>query len=267
MSKSMSLTATIAASYWQVAYGALACLILELTLPASRHSLASRLRGAWFVLVYVAITTTAYAGLNRALARLGAAPLFVVNLNPLSSTGALGSAAAIVLAMIFGDFFYYWFHRLQHAVPLLWRFHAVHHSIREMSAWNAYHHVTEELWRIPFTVLPVALLIRVDSHAIPWVFAIFATHGVFIHSCTRLHLGPFRYVVTDPRYHRLHHSTNPKHFGCNFGGATAVWDWLFGTLRRPCPGEWPEVGLDGIDEPRTLGEYLWRPFRQSLRAE
>ena len=44
--------------------------------------------------------------------------------------------ATVGLAMV-GNFFYYWMHRAQHAVPLLWRFHRVHHSIAELSVTRA----------------------------------------------------------------------------------------------------------------------------------
>jgi len=30
--------------------------------------------------------------------------------------------------LVLYDFLYYWFHRLQHVVPWLWRYHFVHHS-------------------------------------------------------------------------------------------------------------------------------------------
>jgi len=36
--------------------------------------------------------------------------------------------AQLPLALIVGEFFMYWVHRLAHEVDFLWRFHAVHHS-------------------------------------------------------------------------------------------------------------------------------------------
>lgn len=47
-----------------------------------------------------------------------------------------------------------------------------------------------------------------------------------------------------PAAHQIHHSTNPKHFDKNFGGAFAFWDWMFGTLHVPHDKrEVHEVGL------------------------
>jgi sterol desaturase/sphingolipid hydroxylase (fatty acid hydroxylase superfamily) len=161
-----------------------------------------------------------------------------------------------IVAALISEFFYYWFHRAQHAWPFLWRFHRVHHSIREMNAWNSVHHPTEEIFRIPFIAVPLALL-GVSLGYIPaLVLAILGMQGQFEHSCTRVHLGWFRYLVADNRYHRIHHSTDPRHFGKNFGSFTSVWDQLFGTAHFPARGEWPETGLADYPEARTLRHYV-----------
>jgi sterol desaturase/sphingolipid hydroxylase (fatty acid hydroxylase superfamily) len=56
--------------------------------------------------------------------------------------------------------------------------------------------------------------------------------------------GVWSKVLMSPAAHQIHHSTNPKHFDRNFGGAFAFWDWLFGTLYVPVRDrEVHEVGL------------------------
>jgi sterol desaturase/sphingolipid hydroxylase (fatty acid hydroxylase superfamily) len=40
--------------------------------------------------------------------------------------------------IVLSDFIIYWAHRLQHAVPFLWRFHSIHHSAEHLD-WLAAH--------------------------------------------------------------------------------------------------------------------------------
>lgn len=86
--------------------------------------------------------------------------------------------------------------------------------------------------------------------------------GYFEHSSTRLNLGWVRYLFPDNRFHRIHHSVERQHFNKNFGSGSAIWDMLFGTAYYPRAGEWPDVGLSNMGEPRTLREFLLRPFRR-----
>jgi sterol desaturase/sphingolipid hydroxylase (fatty acid hydroxylase superfamily) len=175
---------------------------------------------------------------------------------------------AAVTGSVLLDLPYYWFHRLQHASVFLWRFHRVHHSVRELSTLNSFHHVTEELFRIPLVTLPMCLLIHFDAGHVPVAVSILFSGQAFLqHACTRLSLGPLRYVIVDNRYHRLHHAMDDRSPVRNFGTFTSVWDQVFGTARMPKRGEWPDAGLAEIDEPKRLSDYLLMPFRRASTRE
>jgi sterol desaturase/sphingolipid hydroxylase (fatty acid hydroxylase superfamily) len=178
--------------------------------------------------------------------------------------GALSIVGGTAFVLLISDFLYYWFHRLQHT-RLLWRFHAVHHAIEDLNAAN-YAHWTEEAWRLPFMTLPVALLVPSGMPVWSVAAAIATLQSQYIHSPTRLHLGPMWRLIYDNRFHRIHHSLEPRHFDKNFGVLTPLWDWMFGTLYVPAKDEWPETGL--LDEPEIdgLSDYLWRPFMMSGKA-
>jgi len=166
-------------------------------------------------------------------------------------------ALKLVWVFVF-DFFYYRFHRLQHALPLLWRFHAVHHSITDLSAIGSYHHVSEEFWRLPLVTIPVALLVSSTPGEIVLFSAFLRAWGLFIHSRSAAHLGPLRRVFADNHYHWVHHSTNPAHWGRNFAAFFPVWDWLFGTQVLPVQGEVSTItfGLPNPPPPKSLWQYL-----------
>jgi sterol desaturase/sphingolipid hydroxylase (fatty acid hydroxylase superfamily) len=239
----------------------------EYLLPQSKHSTVSRFRGVIFWAVYIVITALGLTLFNRLWAYLGISPLFYVDLSFLSSTvpilAPIGGILASLVVIQISELFYYWFHRLQHANPLLWRFHAEHHSLEEMNAFNSNHHFTEELLRIPFMTLPISLIFSFEQGYVPWLWAfLMGWQGIYEHSATKLHFGWFRYIVPDNRFHRIHHSREEKHLNRNFGSSSALWDIVFGTAYYPRNDEWPDTGLAELSEPKTLREFLFRPFRR-----
>jgi sterol desaturase/sphingolipid hydroxylase (fatty acid hydroxylase superfamily) len=253
---------------WRILYAAVIFSVLELVFGHNRYSMVSRLRGAWFWFLYILITVGFMTVFNALWDKLGVKPLFTVSLaafaaSPHKAVNVLGWLVTPVAAVMVGDFFYYWFHRAQHSNRFLWAFHSEHHALREMSAFNSAHHFTEEIFRIPLVLVPMSLLIRVDpgfAPAIVWL--LIGVQGLYIHSHTRFNLGPFRYVVADNRFHRIHHSLERQHWNRNFGSFTSVWDTVFGTAHFPGRNEWPDTGIEEHDEARTVREYLFRPFRK-----
>jgi sterol desaturase/sphingolipid hydroxylase (fatty acid hydroxylase superfamily) len=243
-------------------------MLAEYLLPQSKYSLISRLRGALFWIVYVIITALGFILFHRLWDWIGIKPLFHVDLTFLSKSSfpplaVLGGIVASLAVIQVGEFFYYWFHRLQHSSKLLWRFHAEHHALEEMSAFNCNHHFTEEIFRIPFITIPLSLLFSFDQGYVPWIWAfLIGWQGIYEHSCTRLNLGWFRYIVPDNRFHRIRHSKEPKHFDKNFGSASALWDIVFGTAHYPRKDEWPDVGLEQMKEATNLRQFLFRAFRR-----
>lgn len=197
-----------------------------------------------------------------AWSKLGAALVAWTGLYPLLKIRLWrDSSATVIAAWIIGvmwayDFFYYWLHRAQHRYPVLWRVHRVHHSIEHLNAVNCYHHVLEHALRIPFVTLPLAFFLTVDVPQLVLLSAFVSAWGQFIHADARISLGRLGMFVGDNAHHRIHHSTEPRHFDRNFAAFFPVWDWLFGTYCAPEPGAWPQVGLAELREPRSAAEYL-----------
>ncbi len=255
-------------------YPAAACLVYllpELLLPRTRNSLHSYVRAAVFTVTAIAINTVVLKIMEGTMDALQVGPMALLDLRPLTESSSIPVrvagwlVAALGIAMI-GNFFYYWLHRAQHAVPLLWRFHSVHHSITELSATASYHHVAEDLFQFAAVTMPMSVLLGVEQGPVPWLVLVIAgTHTYFIHSSARFDIGPLRYVVCDNRFHRIHHSVEERHFDRNFGTTTPLWDWLFGTAYLPRRNEWPAVGLCDVAEPRTIRDYLLMPFRSAGR--
>jgi sterol desaturase/sphingolipid hydroxylase (fatty acid hydroxylase superfamily) len=87
-----------------------------------------------------------------------------------------------------------------------------------------------------------------------------ALQGYYEHSPTRLNFGPLGRYFVDNRFHRIHHSIDPKHYDTNFGVIVTLWDSLFGTAHFPAKDEWPQTGVADFPEPANLREYLLGPF-------
>jgi sterol desaturase/sphingolipid hydroxylase (fatty acid hydroxylase superfamily) len=171
----------------------------------------------------------------------------------------LGMAAGLTFVSAFlYDFVYYWFHRLQHAVPLLWRFHAVHHSIEDLNAMNCSHHWLEGFLKAMLIVVPLALVIELRYSEIAVFGFLVGTWGQFVHADSRLDFGPFGRLIVSPVFHRVHHSLDKKHFDKNFAGYFSILDVAFGTAVFAPPNTKFETGLSDKHEPRTVHEYLIR---------
>ena len=165
---------------------------------------------------------------------------------------------AAVVAAMWVDLQFYIYHRMEHR--FFWRFHAVHHSIKNLSAANSYHHWSEALM-----ILTVAIPLQfIDVQIGPTLGALaflFRYQQFYIHTSSRPHFGPFRWLLIDNRYHRIHHSLDPAHHDKNFGAMSPLWDWLFGTLYMPKSNEWPEVGLRQVSQPDSLINWHSLPWR------
>jgi sterol desaturase/sphingolipid hydroxylase (fatty acid hydroxylase superfamily) len=240
-------------------------LALETLAPRNRTrvSAASRLKAIGFWLVYGAAITLIAHGLTLLWAPLGVKPL-LASLAPRGLPAPLAAVIAAVAAAYIGDFVYYWCHRAQHR--FFWRFHAVHHSVREMSGVTGYHHISEEVFQFLLYSIPLSLFID-SPYSIPVVGVLLAQQGNYLHSPTRLNFGPLGRYFVDNRFHRIHHSIEPRHFDRNFGLFTTLWDSVFGTAYFPAPGEWPATGVADFPEPRSIPEFLLAPFGPRFRGE
>jgi sterol desaturase/sphingolipid hydroxylase (fatty acid hydroxylase superfamily) len=251
--------------------GAAVCTLVEFMSEAEKQSAMSRVRGFCFSFLSLAAAVIATHATQLLMGKAGLAPLLHLDLagtihsaNPWVMVA--GYTLVPLLALFVYDVGYYVFHRLQHSVPFLWRYHAVHHSIEELNCFNSYHHVSEYFFRIPLLTIPVNLLFAISEPQVVVTATIVSALGKLTHANTRVGYGPFRFLVTEPRFHRVHHSLEERHWNCNFAFYFPVLDMLFRTAYWPAKDEYPRTGVDYLPEPRSLGAFLLPP-RPLGRAE
>lgn len=233
----------------------------ELVAPLERPTWRSRLIGLKLSMAKAAAVTLILPGLQAAYALVDIAPW---DFGAVFGTGCTATLGAILAFVILFDFLSYWHHRFLHAV--LWPIHATHHAIRELSALNSYAHFAEKMSEFMLIAIPLSL-VRWDGPAVPaTLLTLLFLLNLYIHSPTRAHLGPLAAIFVDPRFHRIHHSLEERHFDRNFGILLTVWDHMFGTAHVPAADEWPDTGLDGAPEAQTLVGYTLFPLRFVARA-
>jgi len=153
----------------------------------------------------------------------------------------------IGLYLVLGDFGYYWIHRLMHT-QLLWRTHMWHHSPTYMY-WLAGCRAT-----IPQQFLvgaPYVLVAPILAPAPWWVFTALAIFSYLTVDWMHLNVSwggrLLEWVFVTPRYHHIHHSSDPDLYDLNLGNNFTFWDRLFGTYIDPGKFETKQISF-GIDE-------------------
>jgi sterol desaturase/sphingolipid hydroxylase (fatty acid hydroxylase superfamily) len=167
-----------------------------------------------------------------------------------------------ILFLVASDFMLYWLHRMFHG-GAFWKYHAIHHSSEDLEWISAarFHPVNLVIGTIAVDV--ILLMAGISPDIMLWLGPITTFHSAFVHANLNWSLGPFKYVLATPVFHRWHHTSLEKGGNTNFAGTFPLWDILFGTFRMP-EHELPKAyGVDGEQAiPSEIGGQLAYPFRQ-----
>ena len=125
----------------------------------------------------------------------------------------------------------YWLHRMFHG-GAFWKYHAIHHSSEDLDWISAarFHPVNLFLGTIAVDVILLMAGIA-EYHALGRT--LHDLHSAFVHANLNWTLGPFKYVLATPVFHRWHHTSLEQGGNTNFAGTFPLWDILFGTFRMP----------------------------------
>jgi sterol desaturase/sphingolipid hydroxylase (fatty acid hydroxylase superfamily) len=159
------------------------------------------------------------------------------------------------------DLMMYWIHRAFHRAPL-WKYHAVHHSSEELDWISAarFHPVNIFLGSVASDV--VLLLAGISPNVLVFLGPFTVAHSAFVHANLNWTLGPFRYLIAGPVFHRWHHTAAERGGDKNFASTFPFIDLAFGTFYMPA-NELPDTyGIADRSFPPTFGAQLIYPFRQ-----
>jgi sterol desaturase/sphingolipid hydroxylase (fatty acid hydroxylase superfamily) len=139
-----------------------------------------------------------------------------------------------LLFLVVTDFAYYWVHRSMHARHL-WRIHKWHHAPTYMY-WLAGARGSLMQTFVLYLVLTASAGTLLDIS--PWwtgtfVVTLKTLQNDWMHLNVRCGCKWLEWFLVTPRYHHIHHSTDPEHHRRNLGAMFTVWDRLFGTYFNP----------------------------------
>lgn len=155
----------------------------------------------------------------------------------------------------------YGVHRLLHG-RRLWPFHAVHHSSTEVDWLSSVrlHPVNDLLIRVA-QAIPIVLL-GFDPSLLAAYVPILFLYAIFIHANVPWSLGPLRFVIATPAFHRWHHAAEEEGLNRNFASLFPFFDLLFGTFHMPQDRVPEAFGIPDGDVPEGIAEQLVYPFRR-----
>ena len=141
-----------------------------------------------------------------------------------------GTAGGALAAIVFSNLLDWCRHRLQHALPVLWRFHQMHHSSERLEVATAfYFHPINTIGYTVVSTFLAAFVVGVNMEAaILGGYFLFAS-TIFTHANIRSPhwLG---YLISRSEAHAVHHEAGVHRY--NYG-SLPLWDMLFGTFRNP----------------------------------
>jgi len=185
--------------------------------------------------------------------------------------------AGFALFLLFDDMTQYWWHRLSHKVPFLYKLHRAHHSAAYMSIRIVYRNNSFYYLLMP-GIWFSAILIYLGLAPVYYVYLIIKMCVIFgAHSSVawdeKLYripaLRPLMWLlertISTPATHSAHHGLNADdgvtNYKGNFGNLLFFWDVLFGsakiTRRRPT-----EFGIENLAPVSWQHEVFWPLVRQ-----
>lgn len=136
-----------------------------------------------------------------------------------------------ILAILLIDFLYYWEHRWEHEIRLLWSYHSIHHS-------SPIYNYTTAL-RVSFIdnfvswvfFLP-AIVIGFHPLIVLLALGFILVYQFWIHTELIRKMGWFEWILNTPSHHRVHHGSDDIYLDKNYGAFLIIWDRIFGTFQE-----------------------------------
>jgi sterol desaturase/sphingolipid hydroxylase (fatty acid hydroxylase superfamily) len=174
------------------------------------------------------------------------------------------------------DLTQYWYHRLHHQLPWLWRFHRTHHSAPYMGMAMASRQ--NLIYTIFFSqiYLTTTLVYLGLGYPVLFVTGVKALITTGAHSSIKWDkpfytikwLKPIGWVlervISTPATHHAHHADSDDdgvgHYKGNFGNMFFLWDIIFGTgiITRQYPSGY---GIKHYKQEEWYAQFLWPIFK------
>ena len=136
-----------------------------------------------------------------------------------------------LLCQLADDFTYYWFHRANHEIRILWAAHIVHHSSDNYNLGTAVRNgwftilykPLFYMWMPAIGFPPEMVVVCLGIEAL-WQFQL---HSIYVPK-----LGWLEKIFNTHTMHQVHHAQNVEYLDKNHGGFLNIFDKMFGTWKE-----------------------------------
>lgn len=180
--------------------------------------------------------------------------------------------AVFALFLLFDDLTQYWWHRLSHTVPWLYKLHRPHHNAEYLSIRMVYRNNLFYYCLMPGLWFSGILIYLGGA----WVYAfyivlkmavIFGAHSdvrwdkhLYGHPVLSRIMWLVERTISTPTTHAAHHGKHADdgitHYKGNYGNLLFFWDVLFGTAKitRQYPASF---GVENLPETSVAEQLIW----------
>jgi sterol desaturase/sphingolipid hydroxylase (fatty acid hydroxylase superfamily) len=187
----------------------------------------------------------------------------------------------VFIICVADDLTQYWYHRLHHQVPWLWRFHRTHHSAAYMGmAMASRQNVIYTIFFSQIYLTAALVYIGLSGPAL----IVLAAKGVITtlaHSSIPWDKPFYKYkalhpiawvlerLISTPATHHAHHADSTDdgigYYKGNFGNMFFLWDVIFGTAH--ISREYPKsYGISHYQGDQWYAQLLWPIFKSKVEG-
>ncbi|WP_085901588.1 sterol desaturase family protein [Kiloniella majae] len=176
----------------------------------------------------------------------------------------LSGSAGLIFDLILLDCLIYWWHRLNHELPFLWRFHEIHHLDMNLDTTSALRFHFGEVLLSAFMRVFVVIIFDITLISIIIFEVILLISTLFHHSNVRL---PDQFekalslVIITPAIHWIHHHALRNDTDSNYGTVFSFWDKIFRSKSSTQRVRKMQIGVEGAQD-KIFAELLKRPFKK-----
>lgn len=136
-----------------------------------------------------------------------------------------------ILCQLADDLSYYWFHRENHMIRILWAAHIVHHSSEKYNFGTGFRNGWFTIIYKPFFYMWI-LMIGFPVEMLFVCMGIEALWQFQLHSSYVPKLGIIEKFMNTHTMHQVHHSRDLENMDKNHGGFLNIFDKVFGTWKE-----------------------------------
>jgi sterol desaturase/sphingolipid hydroxylase (fatty acid hydroxylase superfamily) len=172
-----------------------------------------------------------------------------------------------VLGFLLLDVTFYYWHRLNHEIPLLWRFHNVHHTDPDLDVTTSMRfHPVEIAYSSLFRFIQLTIVGINPITLICYEF-VFQFFTFFQHSNIKLPINVERRlnkVFVTPRMHGIHHSNYQDETNQNYSVVFSFWDRIHQTMTLNIRQQSITIGVPEYQQPtdNTMIPLLLMPIKK-----